>query len=70
MCFSIPFEVIETTDTHLILENQKKIKKDKKHLVKKGEYVRIAAGVIVDVLTRHEGQSVKELIASVYETSV
>lgn len=64
MCFTVPYKVIEITNTDAILEGGKHIRLDKHLPIKKGDYIRVSGDVIVDTMSKADGEKVVNLIQS------
>ncbi|MCX8008383.1 MAG: HypC/HybG/HupF family hydrogenase formation chaperone [Patescibacteria group bacterium] len=62
MCFSIPLKVVKIQKTHAILENGIKIRIDTQN-IQQGDYVRIVGNMIVDKLSKKDGEAIRKLIA-------
>jgi hypothetical protein len=64
MCFSIPYQVLDVSKNHAIIEGGKKILLGKDITVKKGEYIQVLGSMTVGKLSRTEGLKVRKLIKS------
>lgn len=62
MCFSVPIKIVHVNKTDITLENGEKIKREKKIIVKPGQYVRLTGSIIHDYLSEEDGDSIRKLI--------
>jgi len=63
MCFSIPLKITKITKRYAILENGSKVYLEKSFTtIKVGTYVRVQDSVIVDSLTKQDGEGIRKLI--------
>jgi hydrogenase maturation factor len=64
MCFSIPYQVLDVTNNHAIIEGNRKIALGKEIHVKKGEYIQVLGSIAVGKLSKAEGLKIRKLVKS------
>lgn len=62
MCFSVPYKVLKINKKTALIEGGRKIRIGKDLKVKKGDYLRVTGNIAVGVLTKQEGEKIRQLI--------
>ena len=62
MCFSVPIRIISISNGWLKLETGDKIKNTLGKKVRSGDYARISGNIVIDTLTKKEGDAIRTLI--------
>lgn len=62
MCFAVPWKVVTIENGWATLENGNKARLDPELDVIIGSYVRIRGNIVVDYLTKEEGEEIQKVI--------
>ena len=62
MCFSIPYQIIKKERNAVLIEGGKRVTLGSELHASVGDYVRIVDTIAVDIMTREDGDRVRELI--------
>lgn len=63
MCLAIPYQVVSVAASKVTLEDGRMITVGRDLKPKKGDYIRLAGDVAVDVLSRIDGMRIRQMIA-------
>ncbi len=62
MCFAVPWKVVIIDNGWATLENGDKARLDPELKVSIGSYVRVRGNIVVDYLTKEEGEEIQKVI--------
>jgi hypothetical protein len=68
VCFTIPYRVLHVSSSRITLEGGREVVKPPTLSISVGDCVRVVGNVIIEKMSKREGQKVRSLIKHIYET--